>query len=273
MIRRIAIIVLIILPFAVPRFIFSFDVPTLLTVVSLIFAILVGFFFAAATSNYLRLQTLIAEMNAGLISLFSLTRVIQPDVSEDVGGAIDHYMMAALDYELLEHVPQTEREFDDICEAVDKVEPSNEKGFAAFSYLQEKKELLRVTLQEVALTTKTIIGRNHWLIIGMFAVLIGVLMLSLRDGTIMSSVIIAVVMTIIYLTLDLLYMVDTNLFLAKKLEFQSAQQVFSAIGRLPYYPSYAIKSGAVRKLPIKYRQGDEVTKGGKRHVEIISGES
>jgi hypothetical protein len=59
---------LFLIPFLLPLFGIS-TVGALVTPTSSIFAIVAGFFIADAMSNYLRLQTLIAEENASLISM------------------------------------------------------------------------------------------------------------------------------------------------------------------------------------------------------------
>lgn len=60
-------LLLLLIAFNIPLFKLNFDVASILTVISFLFAILVGFFIAAATSNYLQLQSLIAEEDASLI--------------------------------------------------------------------------------------------------------------------------------------------------------------------------------------------------------------
>ena len=60
--------ILALIPFIVPQFEFL-NVDTIISATSAIFAIVSGFFIADAMSNYLRLQTLIAQENAALITI------------------------------------------------------------------------------------------------------------------------------------------------------------------------------------------------------------
>lgn len=248
-------ILLVALPFALPLYGFGFDVATILTIVSLFFAILLGFFFAAATSNYLRLQTLITDSNAGLVTLHNLAHLIDPTGAEKVTAAIDNYMISDLDFESLNYSMRTSKEFDELSNAVDVIEVSDARGTALIGNLFDRKESLRSVIAEISLATKTIIGRSHWVILATLSGLIAFLMLSLRDGGWVSTSMTAVVLYAIYLILSLLHSVDTNLFLARKLAFEDAQDVFTGIGRLPYYPAYAIERQLVPKPKGAYRIG------------------
>ncbi|MEN9561358.1 MAG: hypothetical protein RIQ56_631, partial [Candidatus Parcubacteria bacterium] len=69
-------ICLFLVPFLIPAFTVSTDVGTLVTATSAMFAVVAGFFIADAMSNYLRLQTLISEENAALISVADYARKI-----------------------------------------------------------------------------------------------------------------------------------------------------------------------------------------------------
>jgi ABC-type multidrug transport system fused ATPase/permease subunit len=248
-------IFLLVLPFTLKPLNFGFDVATILTILSLIFAILAGFFIAAATSNYLRLQTLISEANASLISLFSLARLIQSSAAKKVGAAIDRYMIAVLDYDLLHYVPKTEKEFGEILDVIHKLKPTGEKAMAGLAYVYEQEYSLIRARQEKMLAAQTIVGPRHWFILVTFSILIAVLALALRDGTVVSAVITAVLLYSTYQVLKLLYEIDSNEFLAKKVAYKNPQEVFIAIGHLPYYPAYAIERGYVREPKTDYRLG------------------
>src|SRR3989344_5261970 len=123
-----------------PLFKISLDVPTLLSVLSFLFAILVGFFIATATANYLRLQALIAEEDAGLITIFNLVRNIAPKDLEKITDAIDNYAIAALSFELTEYVSKTDREFEGLATAADEINFTDEKRTGAQRFSTRHKE-------------------------------------------------------------------------------------------------------------------------------------
>src|SRR3989344_2440999 len=227
-------LLLVLLSIQLPIFHLGLDVPTYLSVFSLLFAILVGFFIATAATNYLRLQTLIAEEDASLITIFSLVKNISPQGTDTIVEAIDDYAIAALSFELVDYVPRTYQEFEDLSKAVDVINPSNEKGLELLQSLHDKKNGLYQTRQEIALVARRIVTSGHWVVVVSLGSLVGFLTLALRDGGMLSAVISGVLLATNYLVLTLLYEVDNNRFLEQALSYQNSQQVFQAVGRPPY---------------------------------------
>src|SRR3989344_819020 len=241
-------------PFFIPHFTGSSNVGDFLTAVSLLFAILAGFFIAAATSNYLRHQTLIASENAAIISIAGLAKKIDPANSDKVVETIDVYMIAILDYDLLDYPQKTKREFDMFIDAIDSITPSNNPQASIYQNLHDQKANLLAINQESYLTAKKIVGPLHWFVISLLACLVAALLLILRDGTLVSSLVTGVLILGVFEILELIRIIDSNQFLATKIAFESPQEVFRSIGRLNYYPSFAVKN-KTRDLPPRYRLG------------------
>jgi len=247
--------ILMILTFLLPDFHFAFDISVILTIVSLLFAILVGFFIGTATTNYLRLQTLISNANADLIQIFRLSKLIQVSSGEKIANVIDEYMIAMLDFPFLKWVPNTKKEFNEVTKAVEEVDPLNEKGLSLFSHLQNAKSDLDRTNQEISLAAEEVVSGRHWFILISLALIIATLLLSLRDGYWVFSFVNGVLLVAIYQILTLLKEVDSNVFLAEKLGYQNPQQVFQAIGKLQYYPEVAITKRWAKEPQENYRIG------------------
>jgi len=248
-------IILLASPFFVPDFKFYDEGGVILTSISLLFAILVGFFIATSTSNYLRLQALIADANAGLVSLYNLTKKIEPSKKLVMEQAIDEYMIASLDYELLDFTSKTRKEFGEILKIADSVEPKDPAGFELFAELHSKMSDLFANNQASTLTAKRVITFEHWVIIILLAILIGISLLGFRDGTVILSAFIGIIYFTIFQILVLIHDLDTNLFLSKQLSYEDPQEVFYGIGRANYYPEYAIKKGYVKPKEEEYRIG------------------
>lgn len=238
-----------------PLFQYSFDVPTILTMISLLFTIFVGFFFAAATSNFLRLQTLISNEDAALISLYNLSFQIDPQKAKAVAQAIDDYMISALDFPILTYAPFIQKELTAVIEAVDKITCRSAREVAILQILQQTKISLYSMNNESALTTKQVVSPSHWVIIFLLASSIIFLLFGLRDGGIVSSIFLASITIIILLILRLLNHVDNNAFLAKQLAFQSPQVVFRSIGKPSYVPEVAFHINPRLSLSVPYRVG------------------
>jgi len=251
------IILILATPFLLPVFDPGFDVGTILTIISLLFAILAGFFIATATSNYLRLQTLISDEDSNLISIYRYVKIIDPRMASAVSDAIDKYVIAGLDYDLLLFATPTRKLLEDIVNVVEKVKPSDERGLALLQNLHSEKSELFTTNQEMALTAKKIVSPRHWLILIILAVLIAGMLLSLRNGSYMSSVVVSLSMVAVFETLLLIRAVDSNSFLAYQLAYENVQHIFVSIDKLPYYPASAFKEyrGLAEAIEKPYRVG------------------
>lgn len=265
-------IFLLALPLFFPAFYLSSDIGTFLTVISLLFAILVGFFISGATANYLRMRTLIANINASLIAIHNYSHIINAEQHSAVTKAVDSYLIATLDYDLLDFSGKAQQEFNDIIFLVDDIRSHDDIGAAVMQNLHNAKINLITNDEEIAITAKNIVSPEHWLILMILAGLIVILMLGLRDNGITLTLIIAVLNFAIYHILVLLYELDSSIFLARKLALQIPQRVFTAIGCLPYYPEYAMRLPHV--MPSKkqsYRVGSFVGTGKiKRKIRTVN---
>ena len=248
-------LLLLLIAFYVPLFTFHFDVASILTVISLLFAILVGFFIAAATSNYLALQSLIAEEDASLIAIFNYCRVIAPEMTPKIIDVLDTYAIAALSFELTEYVGKTHKEFDDVSKAVEEVNFSDARGGELVGSLYEKKNSLYQIRQNVALVARRIVTKSHWFVLGSLAILVDLLILAIRDSSFFSSFITGVLFIVTYFTLSLLHDIDNNRFLEQALAYENSQQIFKAIGKPRYYAESVIRSNRIPKPKESYRTG------------------
>lgn len=244
-----------IVAFSVPLFKLNFDIASILTVIALIFAILVGFFIAAATANYLQLQSLIAEEDSSLISIYQYSKIISPESISKIAEVIDNYAISALSFELTEYVRRTDKEFDELSNAVEEINFKDGKGEQLIQSLYDKKNSLYRTRQSVALVARRIVTTSHWFILASLTILIDLLLLATRDGSFFSYLITGILFVVTYLVLILLHDVDNNRFLEQALSYENSQQIFSILGRPKYYAEEVIKSGRVLEPKESYRTG------------------
>jgi len=261
-------VIILILAFVIPTYSLSFDVSVLLTVVSLLFAILVGFFISAATTNYLRLQCLIAQEDGTIISLYNLCKIVSPSACENVAEAIDEYVIAALDHELEHYINNTKGEFEKMYQTAAAVRPESEVGMAVFQNFQTSLNALFPTRDEINLVTRRLMHGLHWSIVSFQAVLICVLLFSFRHGDWFTSLIVGALAIATFLILLLIYEIDGDTFQESGLAYENSQQIFKYLGRLPYYPEDAIKNNRVRMPKTDYRLG-MVDKNAKKEISIV----
>ena len=257
LIKIIIAIILLALPFAVPLYVTEFEVATLSSIFSLIFAILVGFFFATATTNYLNFQTYLADEGAYLISLYNLGKLVQPSAAKKLRDTIDAYYIAVLDYSLVDYIEKNRKEFKAIIDLVDTIEPTDDKKrrMAALSYMHEVKSNLIKVFRSIMFTAPCVIQRLHWFILIILAAILSLLLLSLRTGELLSSFVTGFMMLALYLILFLLREVDNNSFLEKQLACEDAQSIFEAIDKPRYYPETTFQKGWTKTPGVDYRLG------------------
>ena len=243
--------------FFLPLYNHSFDLQNLLNVVSFLFVIILGFFIAAATSNYLSFQSYLAEEDGTLISLYNMVKLIEPTLKNKIAELIDSYVIDTLDYKLEEYVNYTQESYNKIIETVDEIgiNQNNQKNLTLFSYMHEIKGNLIKIRGNIALSAKRVVHKIHWIILILLSLIMEFLLLSIRDGNLLINIIIGVITIILYLTLILLYEIDNNVFLEKQLAYQDPQRIFKAIGKLPYYPEVAIKYHLIKRPTKSYRVG------------------
>lgn len=267
-------ILLLFLSFLVPLYSFSWDVNTFMTLVSLVFAILIGFFIATATANYINLQIYLAEEGASLIILHNLAKLVQPSGGEKLAEKIDTYLIRCLDYPLGDFVRETGKEFNEIIASLDELEPqdSEKRRISALNYMHETKSNLMRTRELIAVTTPPIAGPIHWTILITLTAVIEILLLSLRTDELVSYVVTGTVTALLYCVLILFEELDDNTYLEKNMALEDAERVFVAIGKLPYYPETALKRRLVKGLKNEYRVGEYMNYRHSRdkNIRIVS---
>lgn len=247
---------IIFLSFYLPIFNFPFDTSSLITAVSLLFTILVGFFIAATTSNYLRLQSLSSQEDSSLINIFHLCKLISPKSDKDIAEKIDQYAINMQSFEMTEYVEKCQPKFDKLVESIDNVEATNKKGESLIQTLHTIKLNLASVRQEINVVSKPIIKTRHWIILILLSIITMVLVLCLRvPDSLPSSMITGSLGVAIYFVLILVREIDNKTFSEEQMSFQNPQQIFETIGKPYYYMEYIIKNKRVADLQLPCRIG------------------
>lgn len=254
----IAPILIIIAVFMLPRFEVSYDPNTILSAATFIFSILTGFFLSDATANYRALREIILTENATLSNLYQITKRENPKRAPQLATAIDEYMIAQLDYELLDHYDNTKDEFDKIVD----ITPGMNASDRLLAFLIPGR-------QKIFLLAKRTVSKDCWVMIFSLVMVIIYLLLAKRTGAPSLSLLIGILIASIYQALRLLYELDSNEYLAKQLGYQTPQDVFRSIGRLPYYPETAIMSGLEPVKPYRLGVYTNYPENFEKRIEII----
>lgn len=259
-------------PFCLPIYTLSFDVSLFLTVVSLIFGILVGFFIATATTNYLNLNNQLAEANSLLSIVYNLSKLLSPIKSKKLADQIDRYLIATIDYPLADHAQKTEGEFNDVIEAIDsiKIKKGSSQDSVIFQNLHNAKADLIKKRQIIVQIAPRIITFAHWFIIYVLTSLIVLMMFSLRDGNVVSNIFFSFIFICFYFLLVILYQIDSDEFLESQLGYEDVQLVFKSIGKTRYYTQASLISGVAKRPKENYRIGIQNNKTSHKDIRLIS---
>ncbi len=217
-------------------------------------------------SNYLRLQTLIAEENAALISIADDAVKVDADRSKEVYAAIDQYMIAQLSLGTLAHVFKTEKEIDRLGAAGNalRVQP---EGSEYFDHILSMKENVISCRQEISLAAKNNLTVAHWTILIALSVLVWLTVLTIRDGSAFMSLVAGLMIIGTQAVLVLLREMDNNHLLEKKLSYDNPREVFHAVFQPPYYPHSSPLKSRIPNAAGLYRLGKE---GQERTYDFIN---
>ena len=228
---------LIVLSFILPLFSVGSDLGSFVTSTSTVFAVVAGFFIADAMSNYLRLQTLIAQEDGALTAIANDTEMISGNQTADVYKAIDEYMIAQLNSRTLNHIYLTDKEVERIEIAIDNLKIKPEDS-VIFDHILTARELITTCRQEIALAAKKSLTPGHWAILTMLALVVTITVLAMRDGSFLMGLVSALMIVGTQAVLVLLREVDNNYFLEMKLTYESPREVFHSVKQHPFYPYF-----------------------------------
>ena len=251
-----------------PKNILALDISNLLVVGTVLLAILFGFYIAATFANYTKLQSLIAEETGRLIALSNTIKSIEPTLSKEMDDAIDKYLIAGFDFELITAVENTWKEFNHITKITDKIENKDTNTFATI--IEFRSDLVRMR-QDFSLAANRIMGTADWIVLITLVVLNTLLLYAIRNDTIVSSIVTILFSTTLVTILFLLNALDNNTFAEENLAFNIYQRVFKQIGRLPYYPETTILSKRIHSPKETYRIGKykNLGKSFDKKIEIV----
>lgn len=262
-------VILFFIPFILPIFKFIDDVNSTVSAVVSLYAIVAGFFIADAMSNYLRLQTLIAEENASLIALAEHSSRINNVNFVPIYDAIDEYMIAQLELDTLNHVMDTEKQIQKITSAVSNLKVNKEDG-DSIDELLDIKEKVQEYRQEISLVAKKNLTFWHWTILNSLAFLVIVTILNMRNDSYSLNVFIGIMIVIVYSVLVLLREMDNNHLLEMKLSYENPREVFHTLGRPPYYPIFSLANVRKPDQNGEYRLGKRLVNGEFEYELIIT---
>lgn len=244
---------------------------TILSAATFLYGILYGFETFRVLSNFTQLKNHVAIENAGILSIYYLAKLVGGEVGGKVEKKVEEYLIAAIDAPLSRHLVETDKEFYAIFEPLQTITIENQHQNLALNYIFEGFYYIPPSRSQIAQLAPRDIDTPEWIILIILALLlIGILVLTRQDSTIslLSTVIFATTVVESLLILDEF---DSNRIKEDQLEYESFNQSLKAMGKLAYYPQFAIDTMIIKPPKhIPYRIGRMIAKEGVMHREITT---
>lgn len=248
-------LLLAVLAVAVPTKKVPIDVGSVLSATSIFYSILLGFFVAASMTNLSRLKTLVAIETGALIAMYNIVALSLPQKLDEMRAAIDCYLIKRFDYEVHQYVEPTTKEFFSIFDVLKGAQTKSEGEAAALDYIAEGMYYVPQARREITIVGAKIVTGMSWILLNVLSLLIVFLLFLLRDGSLESALVTALLSTSAFLALLILNDIDSNRFGEAQFSINTYEDVFSAIGKPRYYPTSYIKTGRHKPRVGEYRTG------------------
>jgi hypothetical protein len=230
---------------------------SILTAATFLFSVLYGFEISVVIGNFSQLKTQIAIQNASLLSVYHLAGIIGGETETQIKTAVENYLLRIIDLPLEQHLLGASKEFFAIFEPLKTVPDGDgqERG-QAIQYMNEGLYYMPQSRNQIADVAPKFVDAPVWLMLFVLAaILVGVLFINAGAGflSIFAATIFA---TTVVGSLFLLDEIDSNRIQEAHLEYDVFNETLLALGLLPYYPDFALKSGIIKaRRGEKYRLG------------------
>lgn len=220
-------------------------ISSVLGITTFLFGIFVGFSMSDRRKRLDDIMKNDASERAALVFLYNMSKVYGNPVAEKVKHAIDHYLMATLDYRIWDY-HKTEKYFDHMFEILLGLKPNNKRQYDVFdNILSIPGDIANHRKHTIALIGDRL-SKFEWSVFLLFSGIIISSLLVINTGTSTSIAIVTVLSMAIVLLIVLLYKLDTLEWKKEARIFEPYQKTFEALGLMRYYPEELIRLGKVR---------------------------
>lgn len=242
---------------------------TILSAATFLYGILYGFETFRVLNNFTLLKNNIAIENAGILSLYYLSKILGGDTGKKVGDRVEEYLIAAINTPLSDHLAKTDKEFYEIFGPLKDVQIQGQHENYALNYIYEGFYYIPPARNQIAQLAPRDIGTSEWFILIILSILlIGILLLA-RAGDAISLFSTVIFATTVIESLLILDEFDSNKIKESELEYEVFNESLKAMGKLPYYPESAIRKGLVKlKKGNHYRIGKMVMENNMLTIKI-----
>lgn len=235
-----------------------------LSAAAIFYSILLGFYISAAMTNLSRLKTLVATETGALIAFYYLVKLSMPEKIDETAERIDTYIIKRFDYEVDTYTEPTTKEFFAIFDVLKGVDGKPAGESAAMTYLAEGMYYVPQARRELTVVGARVVDSASWIVLNILSLVIIISLFLTRDGSVASSVIVALLSASAVLALFILDDVDANRFGEDQFAIDTYQDVLAAIGKTHYYSKHYLHAGRFIPSVKQYRTGTS------EHVVLIN---
>ena len=242
----------------------------ILTISTFLFGIMAGFYIVITTTDYNNVKSLLASETAAMISLYQNVLIYDKQSAEKLSLLIDEYVRNALNYEIIDYVRNTHRQFQNIQSAVRDL-PIHDNLSSVYESIRNDMSNFIIARQQLTVLGAKTLSIFQWVVIFVLALIPLVSLYGLRTGEIFFDIVTVIVSVAVALILVLIRDLDLYVWNEKTFSFEIFENVFIAIGQLPFYPAESIQKGRVRPVENEYRLGTYVDfpRTLERKIEVI----
>ncbi|HSW47619.1 MAG TPA: hypothetical protein VLG67_00920 [Candidatus Saccharimonadales bacterium] len=212
------------------------NIDSLLASATFLFGVLYGFEISIVLDNFSKLKSLLATENAGVLSIYHLSRIIGGSFAENVEKRIEAYLKKSIDVPLNKHLLETNNELFAIFEPLKNVKVSGIEKEHALYFINQGLTSIPQSRAEIAQVAPKDVEDPEWAMLLMLAsIIVGTLFVA-REASLISQVASAIFATTLVGALLLLEEVDSNHLQEARLENEVFNETLVAMGKERYSP-------------------------------------
>ena len=242
----------------------------ILTISTFLFGIIAGFYIVITTTDYNNVKSLLADETAALISLYQNVLIYDKQSAEKLSLLIDEYMRDTFNYEIIDYARKTHPQFEKIQRATRDL-PVRENLSSVYQEIRGAMNDIVVARQQLTVLGAKTLSIFQWIVLFVLALIPLVSLYGLRTGEMFFDIVTVIVSITVVLILVLIRDLDLYVWNEKTFSFEIFNNVFKAIGQLPFYPAESIRKGRVCPKENEYRLGTYVDfpRTLERKIEVI----
>lgn len=235
----------------------SFLGNTVLSISAFLFGLFAGFYILATTTDYNSVKNILAAESAGWISLYENVFIYDTQSAGKLSLLIDEFERYAFNFEIIDYAKSTNIKFESISLFM-KTLPYKESMSSVHQNIRTNMDAIVIARQQLTVLGERTLSLFQWAIFLALAVAFILSLYVLDPGGWFFNAITVIISSAVVLIMRLVHDIDLYIWNEQTFGWDVFQNIFRAIGQLPYYPGESIEARRVHPLEKEYRVGTYV---------------